>query len=231
VHIGNEFRGFHDFCPEVSYEIYGYFASALHHYADEIDRDLMHKHLTRERASLSDPKWRWSTATPRHYAECREFSIFSKAELGVGARTRSRRRPQGARIMARIFLCYRRDDSGGYAGRLYDRLGQRFGHDNLFMDIDTIAPGLDFVEAIEKAVGTCDVLLAVIGRQWLTSTDSQGQRRLDNPEDFVRLEIVTALVRQIRVIPVLVGGAIHATLHRATRRVAAPRTPSSASGG
>ena len=108
--------------------------------------------------------------------------------------------------MARIFLCYRRDDSGGYAGRLYDRLSQHFGRDNLFMDIE-IDPGLDFVEAIQDAVGSCDVLLAVIGRQWLTSTDPRGDRRLDNPEDFVRLEITTALERRIRVIPVLVGGA------------------------
>jgi hypothetical protein len=109
--------------------------------------------------------------------------------------------------VARIFLSYRRDDSSGYAGRLYDRLCQHFGRDNLFMDIDTISPGSDFVEAIKDAVGSCDVLLAVIGRQWLTSTDPLGQRRLDNPEDFVRLEIMTALARNIRMIPVLVGGA------------------------
>jgi hypothetical protein len=118
---------------------------------------------------------------------------------------------KGARIVARIFLSYRRDDSGGYAGRLYDRLSQHFGRAHLFMDVDTIPPGLDFVEtiqdAIQDAVGSCDVLLAVIGRQWLTSTDHQGQRRLDNPEDFVYLEILTALERRIPVIPVLVGGA------------------------
>jgi formylglycine-generating enzyme required for sulfatase activity len=109
--------------------------------------------------------------------------------------------------MARIFLSYRRDDSSGHAGRLYDRLSQHFGRDNLFMDVDTIALGLDFVEVIQDAVKSCDVLLAVIGRQWLTSTDPLGHRRLDNPEDFVRLEITTALERRIRVIPVLVGGA------------------------
>jgi hypothetical protein len=108
--------------------------------------------------------------------------------------------------VARIFLSYRRDDSSGHAGRLFDRLSQHFGRDNLFMDVDTIALGLDFVEVIQEAVGSCDVLLAVIGRQWLTSTDVQGQRRLDNPEDFVRLEITAALERRIRVIPVLVGG-------------------------
>ena len=109
--------------------------------------------------------------------------------------------------MARIFLNYRREDSRADAGRLYDHLSQRFGPDNIFMDLDKIPLGHDFVEVIQNAVGSCDVLLAVIGRQWLTSTDPQGQRRLDNPEDFVRLEIVTALERRIRVIPVLVGGA------------------------
>ena len=109
--------------------------------------------------------------------------------------------------MARIFLSYRRDDSSGHTGRLYDRLSHHFGRINLFMDVDTIALGLDFVEAIQDAVGACDVLLAVIGPQWLTSTDLLGHRRLDNLEDFVRLEITTALERKIRVIPVLVGGA------------------------
>jgi TIR domain len=109
--------------------------------------------------------------------------------------------------MARIFLSYRREDSGGYAGRLYDRLSQRFGDDNLFMDVDNIPPGLNFVEVIQNAFEGCEVLLAVIGRRWLTSTDPQGQRRLDNPEDFVRLEIMTALERKIHVIPVRVDGA------------------------
>jgi formylglycine-generating enzyme required for sulfatase activity len=109
--------------------------------------------------------------------------------------------------MARIFISYRRDDSGGWAGRLYDRLSQRFGRDNVFMDIDTIEPGLDFVQVIEKAVASCNALIAVIGRQWLTITDETGRRRLDHPEDFVRLEIAAALARNIRVIPALIEGA------------------------
>jgi formylglycine-generating enzyme required for sulfatase activity len=109
--------------------------------------------------------------------------------------------------LSRIFISYRREDSSGYAGRLYDRLSQHFGDDNIFMDIDPIEPGLDFVEVIEKAVGPCDVLIALIGRQWLTITDASGRRRLDNPEDFVRLEIKTALDRNIRVIPTLISGA------------------------
>ncbi len=109
--------------------------------------------------------------------------------------------------MSRIFISYRRDDSAGYAGRLYDRLTDHFSEGQLFMDIDTIEPGLDFVEVIEEAVGLCDVLIVLIGKQWLTITDAIGRRRLDNPEDFVRLEIAAALDRNIRVIPVLVRGA------------------------
>jgi hypothetical protein len=109
--------------------------------------------------------------------------------------------------MARLFISYRREDSGGWAGRVFDHLSQRFDRDQLFMDIDTIEPGLDFVEAIRQAVESCDVLIAFIGRHWLTATDPAGQRRLENPEDFVRLEIATALARNIRVIPVLVQDA------------------------
>lgn len=109
--------------------------------------------------------------------------------------------------MAHIFISYRRDDSAGYVGHLREKLGDHFGHDAIFRDIDTIEPGEDFVEAIENAVGACEVLIAVIGKQWLTITDPNGQRRLDNPHDFVRLEIATALQRNIRVIPALVGGA------------------------
>ena len=76
------------------------------------------------------------------------------------------------------------------------------------MDINTIEPVLDFVEVIEQAVGQCDALIALIGKQWLTLTDDAGRRRLDNPGDFVRLEIAAALARNIRVIPVLVEGAL-----------------------
>ena len=90
--------------------------------------------------------------------------------------------------MSRIFISYRRDDSAGYAGRLHDHLCQHFGQGQTFMDIDTIEPGVDFVETIEKAVGSCDVLIVVIGPQWLSMTDATGRRRLDNPEDFVRMK-------------------------------------------
>jgi len=110
--------------------------------------------------------------------------------------------------MTRVFISYRRDDCAGHAGRLYDHLVERFGDDAVFMDIDAIEPGVDFGERIEKAIGLCSVLIALIGDDWLHITDSAGRRRLDNPADLVRLEIVGALRRSdLRVIPVLVEGA------------------------
>lgn len=109
--------------------------------------------------------------------------------------------------MPRIFISYRRDDSIGHAGRLHDRLSDHLGDDQVFMDIDDIQSGKDWVKVIENAVGSCDVLIALIGKQWLTITDAKERRRLDDPKDFVRLEIATALKRDILVIPVLVRGA------------------------
>ena len=109
--------------------------------------------------------------------------------------------------MARIFISYRRDDSSGHAGRLYDRLSDHFGPDNVFMDVDTIKPGRDFVDAVRQAVGGCDGVVTIIGREWLGISDATGARRLEDPEDLVRLEIVTALEKNIRVVPVLVQGA------------------------
>src|SRR5205085_8407252 len=106
----------------------------------------------------------------------------------------------------KIFISYRRDDSAGHAGRLFDRLNEHFGHERLFMDVDHIEPGEDFVQVIEAAVASSAVLLAIIGRHWLTTGDATA-RRLDNPNDFIRLEIATALARNIRVIPVLVQDA------------------------
>jgi TIR domain-containing protein len=109
--------------------------------------------------------------------------------------------------MSRIVLSYRREDTAASAGRLYDHLAMTFGADQVFIDIDTIAPGSDFVEAIDQAIAKADVLLAVIGRTWLTSTDRSGGRKLDDSRDFVRLEIGGALKRGIRVVPVLVDDA------------------------
>src|SRR3954454_716999 len=108
----------------------------------------------------------------------------------------------------RVFISYRREDSSGQAGRLYDALSKQLGSENVFMDVDTIDIGVEFKEAIESAVGSCDVLFAMIGPRWLTVVDSVGERRLDREDDFVRLEIETALMRNIRVVPALVGGAV-----------------------
>ncbi|MCW8907500.1 MAG: TIR domain-containing protein [Sedimenticola sp.] len=106
-----------------------------------------------------------------------------------------------------IFISYRREDSAGYAGRLYDRLAAHFGSERVFMDVEGIDPGTDFVDAIERAVGSCKVLIVLIGKQWSAITDEKGCRRLEDPHDFIRLETGTALKRDIRVVPVLVEGA------------------------
>ncbi len=107
----------------------------------------------------------------------------------------------------RIFISYRRDDAAAWAGRLHERLSRDISKSRLFMDVDNIAPGLDFVKVLDDQVAQCDVLLAVIGRGWLSATNRGGQRRLDDPDDFVRIEIESALKRDVRVIPILVDGA------------------------
>jgi hypothetical protein len=107
----------------------------------------------------------------------------------------------------RVFINYRRDESAGYAGRIADSFEKYFGEDKVFRDIDSLEPGLDFSVAIERTLESSEVLVAVIGKNWLTATDAAGQRRLENPDDFVRVEIATALKRNMRVIPVLVQGA------------------------
>jgi TIR domain/Transcriptional regulator, AbiEi antitoxin len=107
-----------------------------------------------------------------------------------------------------VFVSYRRHETGHLAGRLYDRLVDRFGEGRVFIDVDTIEPGVDFTEEISRAVATCKVLLAIIGPKWLTATDERGRRRLDDPDDIVRLEIEAALGRDVRVIPILAEGAV-----------------------
>jgi hypothetical protein len=106
-----------------------------------------------------------------------------------------------------IFISYRRDDSAGFAGRLYDRLAERFGADRVFMDIDAIAPGHEFAIDIERALAECTACVVLIGRDWLTIKDPDGGRRLDDSTDFVRLEVATAIRRGIAVFPVLVDKA------------------------
>jgi hypothetical protein len=108
--------------------------------------------------------------------------------------------------MPGVFISYRREDSSAYAGRLYDRLSTHFGKENVFMDVDSIELGLDFIEVLERTISTCDAVVVVIGKQWLSASDSDGHRRLDDPEDLVRIEVAVALDRKVRVVPALVGG-------------------------
>lgn len=94
------------------------------------------------------------------------------------------------------------------AGRLYDRLADRFGEEQVFIDVGSISPGLDFADVITQAVSVCEVLLAVIGPHWVNATDADGRRRLDDPDDLVRLELEAAFAADLRVIPILVEGAV-----------------------
>src|SRR5258707_6025204 len=106
-----------------------------------------------------------------------------------------------------IFISYRRDDTEGETGRLFDDLVGSFGEASVFMDVAGINPGMDFRKAIDDNVANCGVLLAIIGPAWCSIKNADGARRLDDPNDFVRLEIGSALAREIAVIPVLVHDA------------------------
>ncbi|MET3773173.1 toll/interleukin-1 receptor domain-containing protein [Arthrobacter nitrophenolicus] len=132
----------------------------------------------------------------------------------------------------RIFISYRREETAYPAGWLYDRLADRYGGGQVFKDVDSIQLGDDFVEAITRAVGSCDVVLVLIGDEWLTTADEHGRRRLDDPDDFVRLEVQAALTRNVRVIPILVDKArmpradeLPESLARLTRRQALEFSP------
>ena len=109
--------------------------------------------------------------------------------------------------MPRLFISYRRDDTPGEAGRLADQLRARFGGDQVFLDVDAIHAGDEFPRVIDRALAECHAMLVLMGRTWAQSVDATGRRRLEDPQDFVRLEIETALRRHVRVVPVLVRGA------------------------
>ena len=127
----------------------------------------------------------------------------------------------------RIFICYRREDAAAYAGRIYDALVARYGADGVFLDVDTIPAGTDFTQALDAALENCRAVLAIIGRDWLAVVDPDGRRRLDDPNDYVRREIETALQRNLVVIPLLVhdttmptGNELPAGLQRLANRQA-----------
>jgi hypothetical protein len=139
--------------------------------------------------------------------EVRSLFIGEESQGAVPSGDGRLRETPGGPQQPRIVVSYRREDTGHVAGRLHDRLSSEFGSEFVFMDIDNIEPGSDFKEAIESAVEAADVLVAVIGTRWLSLTDREGMRRLDDPSDYVRLEIGTAFGRDIRVIPVLTNDA------------------------
>ena len=125
--------------------------------------------------------------------------------------------------MHSIFISYRRADAAGHAGRLADRLTSAFGREHVFIDVDSISYGEDFVEAIQRTLQDCEVVLVLIGPHWLVASDAEGSRRLDSPTDTVVLEIATALEMQRKVLPVLVGGAsmpVPESLPEAIRKLA-----------
>jgi hypothetical protein len=106
-----------------------------------------------------------------------------------------------------LFICYRRDDTQGEAGRLHDLLTATFGDDSVIMDVESVPLGIDYVDHISQQIGHCAAVVVMIGRQWLTITDKRGCRRLDDREDLVRMEIAAALKQKVPVIPVLVQNA------------------------
>jgi hypothetical protein len=107
----------------------------------------------------------------------------------------------------KVFICYRREETAAHAGRLYDAMVSRFGEGNVFMDVD-MAPGVDFIEQITDVVSGCLALIVVIGPTWATIEDEAGNRRIEDPDDFVRLEVKTGLGgSNVTPIPVLVSGA------------------------
>ena len=110
-------------------------------------------------------------------------------------------------MATRVFINYRRGDDPGFVQALFARLEQSFRSEDLFMDVDHIAAGVDFVRALDEKVAQCDVMLAVIGKGWLDARDADGKRRLDDEQDFVRIEIESAIRRGKLIVPVLVGGA------------------------
>jgi TIR domain len=114
---------------------------------------------------------------------------------------------RGATMPKKIFINYRREGSIDAAGRLHDRLARTFGHKNIFMDVEDIPAGVDFAKHLSEQVAASQVFLAIIGPTWLGAKDEDGGRRIDDPHDFVAIEITAALARNIRVIPVLVDGA------------------------
>lgn len=150
------------------------------------------------------------SAVHRVYAEFNSLEEFTAKAIQSVAELRRFLEQSASKSQSEargIFINYRRDDSIGYAGRVYDRISAQFEKECVFMDIDTISPGDDFRRTIEQTCASSDVVLALIAKSWATVVDKNGRRRIDNPCDLVRLELAQALTLGIRVIPVLLDDA------------------------
>jgi hypothetical protein len=152
-----------------------------------------------------------------HYAEETTIrGVRREQEVGTGsttvpvaeAQTKQEAQVQATQLQpAKIFLCYRREDTQGFARGIYQSLVGKYGHEQVFRDIDSTPPGVRFAAWIESRVSQCSVMIVLIGKAWLSAEDQHKQRRLDLPKDWVRQEIGVALSRDISIIPVLVQGA------------------------
>jgi TIR domain len=116
-------------------------------------------------------------------------------------------RREGIDVAGGVFISYRREESAFAARAIHDRVAQRLERENVFLDVDNIDLGVDWFNVLTDRVGACDALVAVIGRNWISNPDAEGRRRIDDADDYVRIEIEAALERNVRVIPVLVDGA------------------------
>jgi transcriptional regulator with XRE-family HTH domain len=144
-------------------------------------------------------------ATRRRVRAARDADAYARADSADTAVLSSS--PGRTHFPRGVFISYRRSDAGPYAHLLKENLGKRFPGTPVLMDLDSIEPGLDFAEVIRDAVNSCRVMVALIGSRWMTVADEEGRRRIEDPDDYVRFEIRTALERGVRVIPVLVDGA------------------------
>jgi len=184
--------------------------------ADTADVRLSNPHVSRRhgRLTLTADGWLYEDAHSTHGTRYRgsritRLPLVKPVTLLLGEPGRGEEvhiRPQH---QSRIFICYRREDTAGHAGRLRDRLAEAFGDDQVFLDIEHVGLGEDFVDRTTTVVSSCRAVLVVIGQHWLSATDAHGRRRLDDEKDYVRVEIATAFRQPslVTVIPVLMQGA------------------------
>ena len=165
--------------------------------------------LGREKPITSNNRTDQTVERPVAQAEERtaERPAIRPTEIVVGHDSKVPEPTTSPGTSAFIFVCYRRDEFAGFAGRIFDRLISNFSRERIFMDVDNIEPGLDFVEVLEERVSVCPVFLALVGPNWSNAKDARGRRRLDDERDFVRIEIESALRRKVRVIPILIVAA------------------------